>query len=482
MTSFDSLRRVPLFADLPEADLELVCAQSTEVDIAAGEVLFREGDVGDAAYVITAGALEIVKESAEREVLLAVRREGEVIGEMALLQDEPRMATVRAREDTTALAIPQPAVAHLLDASPTAVRTLFGIILERLRTTESQLRQRERMAQLGTLTAGVAHELNNPAAAVRRAATQLGEAIDAYAAAGAAAHLDEAALDALAGLGGGPPAALSAMGRADLEAELEDALADAGVAEPWALAADLADAGVQPADLARLAEATGPDGLGPAVAVLGARRAVDGLLHAVAEGTDRLSSIVRALKSYSFLDQAPVQDVDVTVGIEDTILILGPKLSGIHVERRYDPDLARIEAHGSELNQVWTNLLDNAADAIAERRAAEGEAAAGTITIATADAEHGIAVEITDDGPGIPEDVLPQIFDSFFTTKEPGKGTGLGLDISYRIVVTGHGGDLQVTSEPGRTTFRVELPLGGRPDEPSDGHTDQHIDEGPEQP
>ena len=465
MATYDDLRRVPLFSELPDADLDVICEQCCDARVDAGEVLFREGDEGDAAYVITGGSLEIVKETAERDVVLAVRKPGEVIGEMALLQDEPRMATARARDDVSLLLIPKPAMAHLLDTSPGAVRALFGIILERLRTTESQLRQSERMAQLGTLTAGVAHELNNPAAAVKRAADQLDDAVRAFgqAVASAAPHLDASHRDLLDPGAGAPDAdtgQLSALERSDLEADLEDALADAGVAEPWTVAADLADAGVDLADLERIVEATDPDGVGPVLTALGAGRSVAGLLHAVGEGSDRLSSIVKALKSYSFLDQAPVQDVDVTEGIEDTLLILGAKLSGLRVERDYADDLTRIEAHGSELNQVWTNLLDNAADAIADRRAAEGDDAAGTIAIRAANDEHGIVVEITDDGPGIAPENVQRIFDSFFTTKEPGKGTGLGLDISYRIVVTGHGGDLSVDSEPGRTTFRVELPTG----------------------
>lgn len=457
-----ALRRVPMFAELGQDELRLLCERSAEERLTAGDVLFREGDEGDAAFVITAGALEIVKEGQDRDVVLAVRRAGEVIGEMALLQDEPRMATARARDEVTLVRIPRPAITELVETSPAAVRALFDMVLERLRETQAQLRQHERMAQLGTLTAGVAHELNNPAAGARRAATQLRDAVAAHAAATAAAadHLDEAVVGLVDELAERSAASepLGALAQTDLEDALEDALADAGVAEPWSVAADLVAAGLGPGDLVRVRHATGDEGLGPVLAVVATGRAVEDLVHAVEEGTDRLSSIVRALRSYSFLDQAPVQDVDVTEGIEDTLVLLGAKLRGVRVERRYDPALPRIEAHGSELNQVWTNLLDNAADAIAERRASEGDEAAGTVTIAAEPTEHGIAVEVTDDGPGIPADALPRVFDSFFTTKEPGKGTGLGLDISYRIVVSGHGGDLRVESTPGSTTFRVDLP------------------------
>jgi signal transduction histidine kinase len=476
---YENLRRVELFRDLPENDLAALCQASSEVTLADGETLFVQGDEGDAAYVITGGVVEIVKEGAEKDTLLAIRRPGEVIGEMALLQDEPRMATARGRGTTTVLKVPRPAMTHLLDVSPTAVRGLFDIVLDRLRSTQAAMKQNERMVQLGTLTAGVAHELNNPAAAVQRAAAQLDDAIGNYAGATikAARTLDRDVLAAVERLVRQPPDAveLSAVERSDLEQELEDALEDAGVAEPWKVAADLVEAGIRPDDLEELDTTD----LTRALDAVSAGRAVTSLVRSVSDGAERLSAIVGALKSYSFLDRAPVQDVDVTRGIEDTLLILGGKLNGILVERDFADDLHRIEAHGSELNQVWTNLLDNAADAVRQRREEEGDAAAGRILIRARNDGDGIVVEITDDGPGIPDEIVNQIFDSFFTTKEPGEGTGLGLDTSYRIVVTGHRGDLTVESEPGRTTFRVELPptVHRRPSPSSTSTTYGHPEE-----
>ncbi len=463
MTTYETLRKVPLFADLPEDDLSRLCAASHEEELPPGATLFTEGDRGDAAYVITGGTIEIVKNTGTNEVLLALRHPGEVIGEMALLQDEPRMASARARDHTTMLVIPRPALADLLETSPGAVRALFDILLERLRSTESQLRQNERMAQLGTLTAGVAHELNNPAAAVARAADQLGAAVLAFADAHArvtASMRDEhrSTLEELTSRRAADTEPLGAVARSDLEQQLEDALADAGVAEPWTMAADLVGAGVRPDDLDELRRRYGPDDLAALLSDVGAGRTVESLLHTVSTSAARISAIVKALKSYSFLDQAPVQNLDVTEGIDDTILILGPRLEGITITRDYDPALPCIEAHGSELNQVWTNLLENAADAIAQRRVEEGDDAAGRITVRASAGERALVVDITDDGMGIPADVRDRIFDSFFTTKEPGKGTGLGLDICRRIVVTGHGGDITVDSEPGRTTVTVKLP------------------------
>jgi signal transduction histidine kinase len=250
---------------------------------------------------------------------------------------------------------------------------------------------------------------------------------------------------------------MSALERSDAEQALGERLDEAGLGDPWSLAADLVEAGIGIADLEAL-DAGDPATVPITLEALAASRQAMGLVRSVSSGAERLSAIVGALKSYSFLDRAPVQQVDVTAGLEDTLLILGEKLRGIAIGRDYEADLNPIEANGSELNQVWTNLIDNAADAIAERRGAEGEASAGRIAVTARNLGDGVVVEVTDDGAGIPEAVAEQIFDSFFTTKEPGKGTGLGLDISRQIVVVGHAGDITVDSEPGRTTFRVELP------------------------
>lgn len=453
----DQLRSVDLFRDLPEEDLAALDQSSSEVTLADGDTLFVQGDDGDAAYVITEGVIEIVREGPQKDTLLAVRKPGEVIGEMALLQDEPRMATARGRGPTTLLKVPKRALTRLLETSPTALRGLFDIVLDRLRSTEAMMKQTERMAQLGTLAAGVAHELNNPAGAVRRAAAQLDGAIIDYvdATTRAAQALDPDVLDQVERLVRQPPEApLSALDRSDLEQQLEEALASAGVVEPWTVAADLVEAGIGPDDL----DALDTTDIVAALEAVGTGRAVASLLRSVTAGSERISAIVGALRSYSFLDQAPVQDVDVTTGIEDSLLILGAKLKDIVVERDFADDLRRIEANGSELNQVWTNLLANAADAIRQRRQEEGAAAAGRILVSARNEGNGIVVEFTDDGPGIPDEIAEKVFDSFFTTKQPGEGTGLGLYISHRVVTIGHGGDLTFESGSGGTTFRVDLP------------------------
>ncbi len=454
-----SLRAVPLFAELSDADLEQLQNRSEVVSLVAGEQLFAEGAAGERAFIISEGEIEIVKRTGDREVLLAVRKPGEVIGEMALLQDAPRSATAKARTDVELLAIPKAEIEALMDASISAVRAMFKVLLERWQATQSLLTQSERMAQLGTLTAGLAHELNNPAAAVNRAAGQLGDSVAELAAAERllASRVSDAEREAIESLRSRldeverPSGPMDALDRSDREDEVEDVLTDAGVDDAWRLAPALVDAGL--ADLVDEVVATAGERSGEVLEVLRASHDVASLLHEVEEGTRRLSSIVKALKSYSYLDQGPVQEVDLATGLDDTLLILKTKLSDIEVVREYAADLPRIQGYGGELNQVWTNLLDNAADAIHE-----SEAAAGRIVIRAFPEGEMVVVEVEDNGAGISPEAIHRVFDSFFTTKPPGSGTGLGLNISYSIVVNKHRGDITVESQPGRTVFRVELP------------------------
>jgi signal transduction histidine kinase len=456
----EALRAVPLFADLTDADLEALAEGTTEIGLAANELLFSEGDQGDHAYVITGGEVEIFKTTGQKEMLLAVRGEGTVIGEMALLDAGERTASIRARSDVTMLTIGKDRLDYLLETSTTALRSLFQLMLVRWRENESRLRQSERMAQLGTLTAGLAHELNNPAAAVRRGADQLRESLVDYErklAALPAAGVDAANDGRAAAFLTGERAErepLDALARSDLEEELEDHLDALGVDEPWKLVPELVEAGISGAEVDEIRADFGDDASVAMLHAVAAANSAFSLLYEVEEGASRLSSIVGALKSYSYLDQAPVQEIDVTRGLDDTLLILKSKLKDIEIRREYDESVPSIHAYGSELNQVWTNLIDNAADALNE-----AEIADPSITLRTSTDGGMVIVEVEDNGPGVPEDIQQRIFDAFFTTKPPGSGTGLGLDISYSIVVNKHRGDLVVDSEPGRTVFRATLPV-----------------------
>jgi signal transduction histidine kinase len=450
---YERFRQVPLFADLADDDLARVCREARDVRLEAGDVLFREGDPGDRAYMVTSGQVEILKNAERRQVLLAVRGAGDVIGEMALLHEEPRSATVRARTRTDLVSIPKAALDDLLDTSPSASRSIFHTLLRRMRENHDQFRHQERMVQLGTLTAGVAHELNNPAAAVHRAAEHLGDELDRFigwlAARGGWAKALELALEVLQHR---PPAARSPLESSDEEAAVEEWLSERGVPDAWTVAPALVDAGIGVAELSRIGEAPDVSDLGDTVRFLASAAALRRAAAQIAEGTHRLTEIVRVLRSYSYLDRAPMQDVDVARGLEDTLVLLSHATAGVRIVREYEPDLPRISGLGGELNQVWTNLIHNACDALA------GVADPSLTLRAHRDADR-VVVEVEDNGPGIPPEEQRRIFDAFYTTKPPGQGTGLGLPISYRIVVLEHGGDLTVQSEPGRTVFRVVLPI-----------------------
>jgi signal transduction histidine kinase len=448
----EGLRAVPLFAELQQEDLERLASGIDRIQLPAGALLFEEGDQGDHAYVIDEGDIEILKITDDREVLIARRGPGEVIGEMALIEVAPRMATARASTDSSLLSIPKEHLDELLATSAAAARALFTGLLARWRETQGRLRQSERMAQLGTLTAGLAHELNNPAAAVQRSAGRLKEALTKLPIAlSAAAALASAYPDLRERLQMPiePPRRLGPLERADLESEIEGILQTLGVPRSWELAEGAASSGMTADTVQSLVSEYG-DKAPVVLEALVAMYQVFGLVGEIEEGTSRMSTIIGALKSYSYLDQAPLQNVDVRKGIEDTIVILEHKLKDITVELDLD-DMPVISAYGSELNQVWTNLLDNAADAVAGTPDAR-------ISIRGRVSDNSVVVEIEDNGEGVPEEALPRIFDAFYTTKPPGSGTGLGLDISYSIVVHRHRGELTVQSRPGRTVFTVSLP------------------------
>jgi signal transduction histidine kinase len=323
---------------------------------------------------------------------------------------------------------------------------------------EITLRQSEKLATLGRLSAGMAHELNNPAAAAQRAAQQLREEIERYAQAQRSlgeSNLSEKQAGILASLATlitdriQAPADVDAMTQSDLEYEIETWLEARGVAEPWRFSPTLVTIGFTEEKLGEIARELGDERLATVLVSITCGYMTQSLMAEIREGAGRIADIVNALKSYTHLDQAPVQTIDVHEGLNDTLVMLRGKLKGVTVRREFDTALPQIQGFGSELNQVWTNVVDNAVAAM------QGE---GTLTLKSFMRDPWIVVQIIDDGPGIPADIQPKVFDPFFTTKPPGSGTGLGLNISHSIVVQKHKGEMEVRSKPGETCFEMRLP------------------------
>jgi len=365
------------------------------------------------------------------------------------------MATGRAVSSGRLLRVPAEALGTMAQSwFPFGVHLIKGLV-QTVRNIESTARQREALVALGTLAAGLAHEINNPASASTRAVDALQGTADALLS--SLRRLAEAGispqtyveLDALRQSLEPAPLTESPLARADREDELSDWLSDHDVAEDWLVAPALAAGGADPAWCERVADAVGPAALDAALHWISSSLSAAALLGEIRESTQRVSNLVSAVRSYSQLDRASVQRTDVTEGLRSTLTVLAHKLSGITVVRELD-DVPSIEAIPGELNQVWTNLIDNAIDAM------DG---AGTLRISTAATDHEVVVVIADSGPGVPDDVLPHVFEPFFTTKDVGRGTGLGLDISRRIIVDRHGGDISVTRSGDETVFRVSLPL-----------------------
>jgi signal transduction histidine kinase len=455
------LRTIDLFEELSDEQLAAWIPLAHSYLVPAGEPIAEQGEQNrgmqlllrgeaQASIVDGAGSEPVGKHRAPTWMGAIAALTGGSLGVRMIAVTDCRMALVDA-EDFRHLAFEQPAIHR-------RVMQQVAPVMSRITSREQS---RERLTSLGTMAAGLAHELNNPAAAARRAAQQLTEALDVISAALAsfveagvereqAAQLVELQQQAVARAASST--ALAALDAADAEDELLEALEALGVPEPWRMAEPLAVGGADAAWLARVAELAGPAATGAALRWIAATLAAGRLAAELEESTERMSSLVTAVKSYSYMDRGDLVEVDLHEGLETTLAVLGYKLkhTEIVVVREYDRALPKLTVRGSELNQVWTNLLDNAIDALGER---------GTITISTRADGECVVVAIADDGPGVPDDVASRIFDPFFTTKDVGAGTGLGLATARRIVVDRHDGSLTLDSRPGRTTFTVRLPF-----------------------
>jgi signal transduction histidine kinase len=457
--NLQDLRKSPLFEGLSDAELKQLMAMAEPVSLRAGDILIKQGEPGDSAYVLIKGNFEVEKQSGQSLIKIDMRNPGDVVGEMALLSQAPRSASIIAKTDAEALRIPQEAFEKLLLSSTTAAMAILHWVMARLSQNESLLHQQEKMAALGTMSAGLAHELNNPAAAAQRSAAQLKDSQSRWLT--LTHQIESAALqqNQMEWLDGfireatqrlGSPAKLDALEKIDLVDQLQSWLESNGVESAWEIAPAMVNFGWETESFEKLKSGLSPSLFALAVQWLGICCIMMGLLSEVLGTTERISQIVRAVKSYAYLDQAPLLEVDVHEGLENTLVIMQHKLKkGVTIKREYSPSLPRVEAYASELNQVWTNIIDNAIDAM------KGQ---GEIRIKTYEQDGRVVIEFIDNGPGIPEDIQSRIFEPFFTTKAPGHGTGLGLHISHDIIANHHRGQLLVASKPGETKFKIILP------------------------
>ncbi|RUR73765.1 ATP-binding protein [Chlorogloeopsis fritschii PCC 9212] len=450
--------QMTLFPKLPDDALEEMKHYGSQIQLNAGDVLFNEGDSNYSFHAVLDGEIEITKQVGGETRLLAIHRRGEFVGELSMLTGSAYIVNARAIASTQVLRIDIDTFKQILtDCSPLA-DVILTAMAGRSKDLEAQLRQQEKMAALGKLSAGLAHELNNPGAAARRAASLLRENFQNLQSLTLGLScltkeqlnlLVEIQNQATEYIANAPK--LDPLTQSDKEDEVTDWLEERDVANAWKLAPTFVSAGLDSAKLDIISDRIPSDSLGNVLNWLETALSATGLINDIEQSTTRISELVKAIKGYTYMDQAPLQEIDVHEGIENTLLIFSCRIKkGIIIHRNYDRTLPRICAYASELNQVWTNLIDNAIDAM------DGK---GDLTISTCKDNNCLVVEIADTGIGIPEAIQSRIFEPFFTTKGVGKGTGLGLEITYRIVVNRHKGDIHVESKPGDTRFRVRLPI-----------------------
>ena len=464
----DELRELFLFEALDDDQLTWLAQRGWVAEVAAGDTAVEEGDPAELIVLLLSGTIAISRRVGPDDIeVVRTEQRGVYSGAMQSYLDDAASqkysATVHAITDMRLFVITGKDFGEAVrEWFPMAMHLLEGLFLG-MRRGQEIVSQRQQLLALGALTAGLTHELNNPAAAAVRANAALRDRVAGMRhklAMLAHDEIDPRLLEVLVdvqeeavlGVGSGPE--LSALEESEREDEITDWLEQHDVAEPWGLAPVFAAAGTTTPFLDNLAKSAPPEMLDGAVRWLSYTLETELLLQEITDSVTRISSLVAAAKQYSHMDRAPFERVDIHIGLKSTLAMLATKLDGLDVVKELDKTLPPVPAYSGELNQVWTNLIDNAVQAMG---------GSGTLTIRTSLDGNCVRVEIGDTGPGIPEAIRQRIFEPFFTTKPVGQGTGLGLDISYRIVVARHGGDLSVQSVPGDTRFIVRLPLTERP-------------------
>ena len=462
-----ALRKISIFADLSEEQLDWFASNCEDGRWVSGDVVIHEGDPADVLVVLLEGELRGRRDGNGPDSPVYIVRAGQVTGMLPFSRLTVFPVTVRALGQARMARLHKDRFPQMMERIPQLTARLVNVLADRIREVSRADQQRDKLMALGKLSAGLAHELNNPASAARRAAEGLRQCTRDLRKANL--KLDEIALSpeqraflaefedrVIETLTLAP--ALDSLVQSDREDEMTSWLEQHGIPNASQFTAALVEANVERDALRRLLGKFNVQVLHDVLKRIVAAVSAEKLTREIEATTGRISELVRAVKEYSYMDQSPEQEIDIHQGIESTLTMLKFRLKqGVNVTREYDKTLPRVCAHGSELNQVWTNLIDNAIDAMGGK---------GELRIRTSQELDRLLVEISDNGPGIPENVKAHIFEPFFTTKGVGEGTGLVLDTVYRIVRSLHG-EITFDSRPGETCFQVRLPLqqptGGKP-------------------
>jgi signal transduction histidine kinase len=440
---------------LTPEQVEALMPYGREFVLQTGDLLFDERSVVDSFYVVLEGEVEISRLDGAEEIPVLHHGPGGFTGGLVMLTGRTSIHRARATAPGRVLEIDSETFRRLPVEVPDVADMFISGLARRMRYTQRAYRQQEKLAALGKLSAGLTHELNNPAAAAKRASEELGGAIleAQLTAIGHDERFSALEREALVALqretAAGSADVLDPLSLCDAEDELTDWLGDHGCEEPWDLAPALAEAGVDKDRLEAMAEAFDDRSLACGLEWLAGTLDLVGLAGEIETSVGRISHLVGTMKEYTYMDRAVVGEVDVISGLQNTLTILEPRLKDVSLVREYEKDLPGIPGRGGELNEVWTNLIDNAIDAVDGR---------GSIIVRAYVEGARVVVEVVDDGPGIPRAAQVHLFEPFYTTKDIGSGTGLGLAIVRRIV-TDHAGEVFVRSEPGETCFTVRLPL-----------------------
>ncbi len=450
------LAKVPALQGLPKEEMNWFLEQCEELTLAAGEVQFREDDPADAMIVVLEGELQ-ARWGQGGDMMYWAIGPGSVSGKLPFSRMTHYSVSVRAILPSRILRFQAARFNELIQRCPELVRRLVGVMSDRIREATRMEEQQAKLAALGKLSAGLAHELNNPASAAKRAASQMRSALQRIR---DASHelgrkdlspADKTRIDLIEqqflGQDRTPPDPIRV---SELEDQIDSALRARGFEDMWQLAGDLARRGFDAASLTPLLDGFDAGTVRAALMRFAAALEIWSLLDQIESSASRISELVSAIKEYTYMDRAAIQEVNIVRSIENTLIILTHKLKrGITVHRDYSDEALVVNSFGSELNQVWTNLIDNAADAMNGK---------GNLDVKAFREEDCVVVEVGDNGSGIPAELQPRVFEPFFTTKGVGQGTGLGLDTVHRIVRK-HKGTVSFKSRPGRTVFSVRLPI-----------------------